>query len=240
MSRSRFWFSRADPRASTKAAALFALAAPLVLGSCIADSVSLRISCNLVPDDDCTYSASGSCYLDGELNVTSSVNDRYHAVLLVSNGLKPRAREVPPQSEPNGVTINQLEIEVTDSAGRKPSLPSSLPNPFTVLATGDVKPGEDAPVGAELLPRPYVLALRALNATSKGLGSVRLSIILRGKTWGGVDVEAAPWPWSVQLVSISDQFDAQECVAYKDQICTLGQDKWVYTCNPATVPTLGP
>jgi hypothetical protein len=222
-----------------KGAALLALSAPFVLGSCIADSVSLRISCTLVPEDDCKFTESGSCYLDGELNLGSSVNDRYHSVLLVSNGLKTRARDVPPQSEPNGVTVNQLEIEVTDSAGRKPNLPGSLPNPFTVQATGDVKPGADAPVGAELLPRPYFLALKSLNNTSKGLGSVRLSIILRGKTWGGVEVESAPWPWSVQLVSVDDQYNPEtgECVVYKDQICALGQDKWAYSCNPASVPT---
>jgi hypothetical protein len=225
---------RAGPGASAsmKGAALLALSFPFVLGSCVADSVSLRVSCNIAPESDCTYTASGACYLDGAMNLDST-RDRYHAVLLVSNGLKPRVRDVPPQSEPNGVTVRELEIEVTDSAGRKPSLSGSLPNPFTVQATGDVKPGEDAPVGAELLPAPYIRALKALNASGRALSSVRLSIIARGKTWGDVDVESAPWPWTIQLASASERPEDQECVVYDDDVCTLGQDKWTYACNPA-------
>jgi hypothetical protein len=219
---------------SITGAALLALSSPFLFGSCVADSVSLRVSCNIVPDDDCTYGTGGTCYLDGALNLASS-RERYHAVLLVTNGLKPRARDVPPQSEPNGVTVQEVEVEVTDSAGRKPNLPGSLPNPFTVRATGEVKPGEDAPVGAELLPGPYVRALRALNATAGKLSSVSLSVIARGKTWGDVDVESAPWPWTVQLVSGSERPEATECSIYEDQICTLGQDEWVFACNPAYV-----
>jgi hypothetical protein len=226
---------RAVPRASetrsTRGTALLALSFSCVLGSCVADSVSLRVSCNIAPESDCSYEEGGNCYLDGAMNLAST-RDRYHAVLLVSNGLKPRARDVPPQSEPNGVTVRELEIEVTDSAGRKPSL-GSLPNPFTVQATGDVKPGEDAPVGAELLPAPYIRALKALNSSGRALSSVRLSIIARGKTWGDVDVESASWPWTVQLVTASERPEAQECVVYDDDVCTLGQDKWTYACNPA-------
>jgi hypothetical protein len=210
---------------SIQGALLLSLASTPALGSCVADSVSLRISCNIVPESDCTYESGGACYLDGALNLASSRN-RYHAVLLVANGLKSRARDVPPQAEPNGVTVKELEIEVTDSAGRKPNF-RTYPNPFTVQATGTVEPGEDAPVGAELLPAPYIAALRELK-----LSSVRLSIIARGKTWGNVEVESAAWPWSIQLISVSEDPSSTECVQVKDDICTLGQDRWANACIP--------
>jgi hypothetical protein len=211
-----------------KGALLLSLAAPFALGSCVADSVSLRITCNIAPEDDCTYEAGGTCYLDGALNLTTG---RYHAVLSVANGLTPRARDVPPQAEPNGVTVKEFEIKVTDSAGRKPDF-GSYPNPFTVQATGTIDPGESAPVGGELLPAPYVSRLLKLEQDKKGLSSLRLSIIARGKTWGGVEVESAAWPWSIQLGSLSVQPADGECIQVKDDVCTLGQDRWAGSCIP--------
>jgi hypothetical protein len=210
------------------------LSLPLMLGSCIADSVSLRISCNVVPNDECVYEVGSACYLAGALNVRSPRN-RYDAVLRVANGLKPREREVPPQAEPNGVTVRELEIEITDSAGRKPTFPKALPNPFTVQATGDVDPNEDGVVGAELLPPPYVSALRG-DGSEPRFASVRLSIIARGVTWGGVEVESAPWPWSIRLFALDVTPGNGECVdpepGTASEICTFGQDEWAGSCVP--------
>jgi hypothetical protein len=209
------------------------LSLPLVLGSCIADSVSLRISCNIVPDDECLYEVGNACYLAGSLNLRGRT--RYDAVLRVANGLKPRERDVPPQAEPNGVTVRELEIEITDSAGRKPSFARALPNPFTVQATGDVDPDEDGVVGAELLPPPYVSALRDAQGEPR-FASVRLSIIARGVTWGGVEVESAPWPWSVRLTALDTTPGNPECVdpepGTASEICTFGQDEWTSACVP--------
>lgn len=216
-------------RSSGGMAALSALL-PLVLGSCVEDSVSLRITCSLVPDADCTYDTGGSCYLGGTINVAQGAVTSYYAVLRVTNGLKSRAGDIPPQSEPNGVTIKQLEIEVTDSAGNKPDFPSSLPNPFTVQATGYADPGESAPVGAELLPAAYIGALKKLYSTGK-LTSVRLSVIARGKTDGSHSVESAGWPWNVQIVSIDPAGD--RCQTVEDTVCALGQDQWAAACDPA-------
>lgn len=217
---------------SMKGALLLSL--PLTLGSCVADSVSLRISCNIAPDDECVYAEGNTCYLDGSLNLTG--RNRYHAVLLVANGLKSRERDVPPQAEPNGVTVKELEIEITDSAGRKPTFARSLPNPFTVQATGNVDPGEEAPVGAELLPPPYVAALADLERNMRGLASVRLSIIARGETWGGVEVESAPWPWSIRLAALDITPGSGDCVdpepGTASEICTFGQDEWAGACVP--------
>jgi hypothetical protein len=212
-------------------AALSALL-PLVLGSCVEDSVSLRITCSLVPDADCTFDTGGSCYLGGALNLADGAVTSYYSVLRVTNGLKPRAGDIPPQSEPNGVTINQVEVEITDSAGNKPSFPSGLPNPFTVQATGYADPGESAPVGAELLPTAYVGALRQLYSAGK-LTSVRLSVIARGKTDGRHTVASAGWPWNIQLVRVSLDPADQRCQPVEDTVCALGQDQWAGACDPA-------
>jgi hypothetical protein len=221
---------------STAKVALFALLAPFTLGSCAADSVSVRVTCNVVPEADCTFTDSGRCYLGGALNL-GAIGGSYFSVLKVTNGLKPRERDIPPQSEPNGMQLTEIEVYITDSAGRKPRFARSLPNPFSVPATGYADPGEDALVGAELLPAAYVAQIAdAENSTNgRALGSVRLSVIVRGKTSGGVDVESDEWRWNIALVEASSNPGMNECVEFEDDVCSLGQDRYVYACDPRLV-----
>jgi hypothetical protein len=214
-------------------AALLLGLAPTTLGSCTADSVSLRITCNVVPEADCTYTESGLCLLGGMLNLSSGTGT-YFSVLRVVNGLKSRESDIPPQSEPNTVQVRELEIHLTDSAGREPSFARDLPNPYTVPATGTIDPGEEALVGAELLPAAYIAQITDLQ-NRRPMGSVRLSIIVRGKTSGEVDVESGEWRWTIRLVQISTDAAKPECTPFEDLVCTLGQDGWAYACNPGTV-----
>jgi hypothetical protein len=216
-------------------AALLALSASFCLGSCVADSVSLRVTCAVVPETDCTYTTSGLCFLQGAINLSAARS--YSAVVRVTNGLKPRARDVPPMSEPNGVQVNEIEVHVTDSAGREPAFPKALPNPFTVTATGFADPGEEALVGAELLPPAYVSQIATMFAAKKLTGSVRLAVIVRGRTSGDVDVESGEWHWNVQLRTVDTNPDGQECQPFTETVCTYGQDAWVNACNPALVTT---
>jgi hypothetical protein len=214
---------------------LAALLAPVTLGSCAADSVSLRVTCNVVPEGDCTYTTGGLCYLQGTLNLAAGTGS-YSSVLKVTNGLKSRESDIPPQSEPNGMQITELEIHITDSAGREPSFPGGLPNPFTVPATGYAEPGDDALVGAELLPAAYIAQIAALQHTSRALGSLRLAIIVRGKTSGGVEVESDEWRWNIRLVERSIDPADQGCTPFEDAVCGLGQDAFAFACDPALVP----
>ena len=236
MSRSRSILrSPARGRASTQGAALLALLAPFAFGSCVADSVSLRITCNVVPEGDCTYQVSGLCLLGGTINL--AVWRNYHATLKLQNGLKPRNSDVPPKSEPNGIQIYELEVEVFNSAGKKLSFGSNIPNPYTVPATGFIEPGEEGLVGANLLPASYVKRLIDMNANTGNVpNQVRLSVIARGKTSGDVDVETAPWNWAIELLRGSPDYNAGQCVAVEEDVCTLGQDTDSFACDPRTVP----
>jgi hypothetical protein len=220
---------------STKGVALLMLLAPAALGSCVADGVSLRITCNVVAEGDCTYTTAGACWIGGSLNLLAVSS--YSAVLRLSNGLKSRDTEVPVQSEPNGIQISEVEVEIRDSAGRRPALRAGLPNPFTVRASGYIPPNDDGLVGADLLPRAYVNAIRDLERTGTGLGTISLSVIARGKTSGDVEVESAAWPWYIKLFSLSlDARDADaRCVTSEEEVCNLGQDGFSNACDPTTV-----
>ena len=215
---------------STQGVALLALLAPAALGSCVADSVSLRITCNVAPESDCKYTEGGDCYVNGELNVESA--DGYSAVLRVSNGLKPRDREVPPQSEPNGVQIFQLEVHIKDSAGATLSL-GGRPNPYTVPASGFIEPNDEGLVGGELLPNAYIAALRDVHGGDRDdVKTINLSVLARGKTSGDVEVESGAWPWFINVRAIDPRPGMGECFEPEDAICGLGQDAFLYACDP--------
>lgn len=224
-----------ERRASLRGAALLGLLAPLTLASCAADSVSLRITCNVVPEGDCTYQVSGLCQADGALNLAIARN--YWAMLRVTNGLKPRDRDVPVQSEPNGVLVSELEVELADSAGKRISFERGVPNPYTVPANGFVEPGEEGLVGANLIPLSYVRRI-AMLATRSGLSQVRLNVLARGRSSGDVEVESGNWNWTVDLFvrNLDASGDLVSCIATEDEVCTLGQDGFASTCDPATVP----
>ncbi|HEX6244282.1 MAG TPA: hypothetical protein VFZ61_25370 [Polyangiales bacterium] len=198
------------------------------------DSVSLRITCNVVPDTDCTYSESGLCWVKGQLNVSASAQSTpYTAVLRLTNGLKPREREVPPLSETNGIQIRQMEITIKDPAGNKPNL-GSLPNPYTVPASGFIEPGSDGLVGADLVPSAYVERLRALSGSMK---TVSLSVFARGRTSGDVAVESGTWPWYISLITDTLDPGAQgsRCIQIEDPVCSFAQDGYANVCDPALV-----
>jgi hypothetical protein len=223
---------------STQGVALLALLAPFALGSCVDDSVSLRITCNVSPEDDCKYTSGGDCYVNGELNVNAGdpnamAAQSYRAVLRVVNGLKPRNREVPPLSETNGIQIYQFEVRIKDSAGQTLSL-SGLPNPYTVPASGFIDPTDEGLVGSDLIPNAYIGALRTLHGT-RTQTTINLSVIARGKTSGDVEVESAAWPWYINIRSVNPNASGGQCVAVEDSVCTLGQDAFVFACDPRTV-----
>lgn len=218
---------------STKGVALLMLLAP-ALGSCVADGVSLRITCNVVAEGDCTYTTAGLCMLKGWLNLNPEATSTYSTVLRVTNGLKSRDTEVPVQAEPNGVQISEIEVQIRDSAGRRPDF-GSLPNPYTVRASGYIEPGGDGLVGADLLPKAYVKAIRTLESTV-GLGTISLSVIARGKTSGDVEVESQEWPWFINLINLSVVPSEGDCVISEEPVCRLGQDTFAGNCDPAQVP----
>lgn len=205
-----------------------ALLAPLVFGSCVADSVSIRILCNVEPETDCTYQVSGLCKLGGALNL--SVGRGYFATLRVANGLKPRNSDVPPQSEPNGIQVNEMEVEVLNSAGKRISFGANVPNPYTVSATGFIDPSEEQVVGVTLIPVPYVRRLATMSGVSGT--QIRLSVTARGKTAGDVDVESGEWGWTIDVYNTD--LAGGQCVISDDEVCLWGQDSFVGSCSPGT------
>src|SRR4051812_27531537 len=103
-------------RMSTLLATGVALVMPLAGTSCVDDSVTIRVECSIVPessDTGCTFDPSGSCLLEGRLNIASAAY--YHGAVRIVNALKSRENDVPVQAETNGISITEFEIEVLNT-----------------------------------------------------------------------------------------------------------------------------
>ena len=208
------------------------LGAP-ILASCADDSVSLRVTCAIIPEVDeniCTFEADGACLLEGKLNILSATY--YHGTLSMTNGLSPRERDIPVQGETNGIEVREFEIEVLNTAGGRIRF-SGLPNPFTVKTSGWIPVGGAGVASGEFLPTGYVNQIAAAEMGDNPLGQIVVSVIARGWTQGDVEVETAPWQWPIRLFQINPR-SRDQCVIFEDGVCNPGQDNYVAACADQT------
>jgi hypothetical protein len=216
-------------------AALCALACALT-GSCVDDSVSVRIDCVVPPSADCTYAGTGElCRSQGALNLGATRS--YFAGLRVVNGLRARARTSPPLAEPNGLSVSGFDVKIMEPSGATYNF-GGLPNPFFAPTSGWAAPGGGKfPAGAELIPDDYgaVLQKNEANARTK-VGSLLVEVSVRGVTDGNVDVESASISYPVTMFFASADFADGECLEAKGTICLPGQDADAVACNPSTLP----
>jgi hypothetical protein len=214
------------------ALALPLLGAPL-LASCVDDSASLRVECSIIPevnDNVCVFDPGGDCLLEGRLNILAATY--YHGTLRLTNGLRARARNIPVQAETNGIDVREFEVEVLNTAGGRIKF-TNLPNPFTVKTSGWIPVGGSGVASGEFLPTGYVNQIKAAEMGTNPLGQIVVSVIVRGKTQGDVDVETAPWHWPIRLFQINPN-DRDECQLFDEGICNFGQDDYVAACRDQT------
>jgi hypothetical protein len=209
-----------------------ALAATLVgaslVASCADDSVSLRVQCAIIPEVDnniCTFDPNGDCLLEGKLNVLSATY--YHGTLSLRNGLRARSRNIPVQAETNGIAVYEFEVEVLNTAGGRIKF-SNLPNPFTVKTSGWIPVDGTGVASGEFLPTGYVSQIKAAEMGANPLGQIVVSVVVKGKTQGDVDVETAPWQWPIRLFQLNP--NGADCQLFDDGVCNAGQDNYVAAC----------
>jgi hypothetical protein len=219
------------------AARVSVLALPLA-ASCVDDAVSLRVECAIIPETDdtgCVFDPAGSCLIEGRMNVAPGAATYYQGAVRVTNALKARARDIPVQSETNGIAITEFEVEVLNTAGGRITF-DGLPNPFTIQTSGFIPVGGSGIAAGEFLPTGYVNQIRVAEGSDNPLGQVVVSLIVRGKTQGDVEVETAAWQWPIRLFSISVT-DRSVCTVFDDAVCNIGQDTFVSACaNQSPAP----
>jgi hypothetical protein len=206
-----------------------ALATLTSAAGCAEDGVSLHVICPILPEleeDSCVWDPAGEdCVAEGMLNLAGA--NSYRLSLRVQSGLRPRAREDPPQGEPNGIQVRSAEVEMRTADGARIS---DFENPFTVTASGFVAPGGLGAVTLTALDavRTGFLHVGPQNSAPK-VEQVVLAIKLKGKTNGGQDVSSGEFAWPVRLISKSLGDDGQ-CMTRPYCAGGLGQDTFAETC----------
>lgn len=219
------------------ASCALALGAQAAVG-CTDDGVTMHVVCTIPPaveEGRCTFdSSSETCVLSGVMNLLATQS--YTQYVAVESGLKPRVREVPPQSETNGAQVTGARVEIRTAAGERIRDLSyldadgvtsiSVPNPFNVVATGYIEPGGRTAVGVLMITPQHALAL-----AGRGLEQVVAAVQLLGKTDGEVEVESGEFSWPIRLISVSPRRADNQCVV-TEELCgsMLGQDGFALAC----------
>lgn len=209
-------------------------AASLSSAACTDDGVALHIECNSLPEvseEGCAWTADGQeCTVDGRMNLRGATS--YYAAFRVRSGLKGRNSTSPPRAEPNGIQMQEAEVELRTPDGRVLGFPGGLPNPYTLVSSGYVPPSSPGLLTLELVPPAYVDGLRVLEGDpATAVGQLIAGIKVRGKTDGQVDVETSTFDWPIRLVSKSPVLEDGECIPVESFCLTLaGVDAFADAC----------
>jgi hypothetical protein len=181
-----------------------ALGTLVLTQGCADDGVSLHAICPIAPDidgDSCTYDAAGTtCVYEGIMNL--SATDYYGLTLRMESGLRARARDIPPQSEPNGLLIESARVELRSPSGDRlgfgivrdekgdPVLDANgqtipVPNPFEVAATGYIPPSGSGGIVVTVITPEHARVL-----SSSAYAQVVASIVVKAKTNGQQSLES--------------------------------------------------
>ncbi|MCC6525372.1 MAG: hypothetical protein IT373_22150 [Polyangiaceae bacterium] len=197
---------------SCLAFALFA-AAPLATG-CVDNNASAFVrQVQAMNTDDCTWPSDASATALAWGQVDPNLRSDYMAALLVGNQLVSRGDPDLLRPETDRIVFTEVEVHVFDLAGNE--LTS-----FVVPATGFADPGTGTSPGYGVVVAP-VLDVTALAA---GAGQTVVSeVIVFGKTLGNIDIETAPYQFSIRIGALGCVQPEQLDDPLKS-VCLLGQD----------------
>ena len=215
-----------------------ALGALALTQACADDGVSLHVTCPVPPtisSMDCTYDAASMlCVLEGVMNLAST--GTYATELKVQSGLRARARDVPPQGEPNGVQVRSASVELRLPTGERLDFQADadgkkIENPFNVVVSGYITPGGSNIVGVQMVTAAHAVKLwtSAQDSTPR-YPQIVAAVKIQGRTDGMEDVESGEWLWPIHLVSLSPLRADKRCQADAPSCGRIGQDGFAAVC----------
>jgi hypothetical protein len=203
------------------------IAALALLAGCAPGDPGLVILNVVAPDEQCVYDVSNPQRSGGVWDL--SLDASYGVALRVGNQLidlgNSGATGVP-RANPNLIDVQELEVEVRDSAGAPLDL-GGLPNPYTVPAGGGLIPSGDGTTAgeglssADLIPQVYIESLRPFVGST-----IVVSFRAIGTTVGGSELVSSEFDYPIQLCSecLFGCATDDEGNALCAPSCTPGQD----------------
>jgi hypothetical protein len=178
-----------------------ALAALLIAGALCApgcadneSSIFIR-GAMAVPSDTCSVTADPSAAMKGRGAFDTALAAEYSAVLLVGNQLVRRGSTTTLRTETSRVQFVEADVTLTDGTGNQLAA-------FRVPVSGFADPGTSSEPGYGLAQVVLVDAVtaQALDKQAQASNQVQeviASVIVRGHTLGGNDVESGAWNYPI-------------------------------------------
>lgn len=206
------------------AAAVIATAA--LSSGCDDSNATVFVRGTVIPEGDgCTVDPNGDVLLRGLYNVEAGGS--YTLFPIFSNQLRTRAGSV--ASDPNGVHIDSVEVELRDEGGL-PLAFDGLPNPFQV-ATSTFIPSaagtsaSSAGAAVEVIPAVY-------SGQLPTAGTIIAALKAFGETNGRVNVESDEWTYPIELCGGSCLFVCDPMATTNMPCCTPGANCISTTAGP--------
>ena len=188
--------------------------------SCVTNESTLFIrACLQIPEDTCivTPDVSSTTLLRGTLDPAQESG--YNGVLLVGNQLVARGNSVQLRTETSRIEIQSADVTIYDS-----TLANQLGTTYSVPASGFVDPGTSTQPGFGLAS---VLLVDPKTAKAHAGETVVSSVILHGRTLGGIDVESGEWQFPIDIHERGSSCDLAPCLPG-----VVPADMLVTTCHP--------
>lgn len=178
------------------AIALLAASTGVLAPACADNESSLFIRACLVPDDSCSVEPSPETAFRSGGSMDASILGEYSCVLLLGNQLAPVGNDSL-RTETSRIQVYAFDVTVTDRLG-------AVVGEFSSPTSGFIDPGQ-APsagygaVGATLVDFNTVQKVAAQGEAEGRSQPVIATVIARGRTLGGTEVESAPWSFPIEI-----------------------------------------
>lgn len=199
------------------AVALLAASVSVLGAACVENESSLFIRACLVPSaDTCSAEASEDAPMQSRgILDTAFASSGYRCQLLIGNQLVAVGSDTSLKAETSRVDIYGFDVTIVDDVG-------GVLASYTVPSQGFLDPASGSRPGYGIAEALLVDVQTAANVINKASGSaffpeVIVSVVARGRTLGGTEVESGEWQFPVTVCS--------NCTcAGQDPTCDTGED----------------
>lgn len=218
------------------AVAFLAMAGGVVSSACVADESSLFIrECMVIPRDMCLVQPSTTGAFLSSGVVDAAFRSEYTCAALLENQLVARGDVNKLRTETSHIEFYQAEVQVmTDDPKSKSTVlsrPDNSPAQFTVPISGFADPGNGGQPGLGLtfitmIDSATLQGLRAKALTSGNSQRVVSSVIVKGRTTGGLEVHSNEFRFPITV------FAGSLCTDPPGEQCAQGSSKPTADCLP--------
>jgi hypothetical protein len=173
--------------------------------ACVKNESSLFVKgCAQIALDTCTATADPSQVFLGEGLLDTFYTSEYTCALLVGNQLVPQGDQDTLKTETSRVQLVSADINILDGGGNLLTRANGSSASFNVPITGEVDPSTGTTPGfglafATLIDATTAMDLGAVALSQNLRQDVVVEVIVRGRTLGGDDLEAAPFHFPVEV-----------------------------------------